>query len=388
MHALCSSLVMTLCACAQAGTHALLRKQLESVGCPLWMEPPDPDAPATPLPLAGEADAIVHVKLWLYCCDMGPDQVMFRKLVTTFVYNAGQLQELVIFLHCLFHQEELVVKTGLGIIDAWLKEVGCTWKYYAVLAKLIHIWREKAFQVFSVWQRVYTALWAVACAKTLPPKCIAGRWGSVSETERRLINNSKAPESEPCKCLSQLVHVMRVVLGGPPVDSDAPAPIQDDPDRACFTDSVIRCVRENLEDPRLEEQQAHRQRASRWGRDLVGPPGLGALGNMWFVPVVRIAKHCRDPLDKFRAFMHTRLSEQEVDSGGGHVARLVRGKSIEYVSALCTLLDDPGWLLKILEDHSPPCDRSELVTLAVTLTCHHAVGFHRRIVAVTKQSLP
>jgi hypothetical protein len=159
----------------------------------------------------------------LYSSDMGPDQKVFRKIVTGHCVQMGELYELVICTHCFFHSEELIVRTGLTLIDTWLAGV-CSqveedaeperpWKYYSTLSKAIHIWREAPRNFFKVWNRLYTALEGVAAAKALPPRCIAGRWGSITATEERLIG---PPEGDGLRRgrarLDQLVEVFKAVL--------------------------------------------------------------------------------------------------------------------------------------------------------------------------------
>ena len=82
----------------------------------------------------------------------------------------------------------LVFRSGLVLIDNWLQRVGAPFKYYSSLAKLMHIWRDNARQVFLSWLARFGAVEAVRHAKRMPPRCIAGRRGSISVVENLLLD--------------------------------------------------------------------------------------------------------------------------------------------------------------------------------------------------------
>ena len=107
------------------------------------------------------------------------------------------------------------------IIDKYLKSIDAGFRYYTMLAMIIHLWREMPKAVFVAWRRRYGAASALKHARRKPPKCIAGRWSSVSATEQRLDDAG-----------SDLAAVLRDVLEGfqplRPGDENAALPIQDD----------------------------------------------------------------------------------------------------------------------------------------------------------------
>ena len=80
--------------------------------------------------------------------------------------------------------------------------------------------------------------------------------------------------------------------------------------------------------------------------------------------------------------MQKSFTEQEVHEGGGHVARLVQGKGEALRSEFEDLLRNPGWLLKIMEEH-PAVD--DLPSLAMLLVGCNAVGFTRRVIWQTRR---
>ena len=61
-------------------------------------------------------------------------------------------------------------------------------KYYASLAKLMHIWRDNSRQVFLYWIARFGAVEAARHAKRMPPCCNSGRWGSISIVENLLLD--------------------------------------------------------------------------------------------------------------------------------------------------------------------------------------------------------
>ena len=119
-----------------------------------------------------------------------------QKLSAGMHFKTQSLYELLIFTQCLFHSEALIVKAGLVAVDRWLAHTSCKWKYYSSPSKLVHIWRDRGRQVFSTWVTSFGALSAVASARGLPPKCVAGRWGSISNTEKKLLGCADGSNSD------------------------------------------------------------------------------------------------------------------------------------------------------------------------------------------------
>jgi hypothetical protein len=81
------------------------------------------------------------------------------------------------------HIIQLTFRSGLKILDVWCKARKLKWTYYAGLTKLVHVWRDFARAIFLYVLGHNGASLAMRHAKKLPPKCIAGRWGTVYATE-------------------------------------------------------------------------------------------------------------------------------------------------------------------------------------------------------------
>ena len=82
---------------------------------------------------------------------------------------------------CFTHQYHLVVQSGLALIDDALRKIPRpTQKYFAALATVSSIWRDHASAIAKIWRERATASTG---ALRVPPRCIAGRWGSIDATE-------------------------------------------------------------------------------------------------------------------------------------------------------------------------------------------------------------
>lgn len=155
-----------------AGTLGLIRKQLASVGCPVWSEVFRPKVDGLAANNFQGAAIPRHVRLYFNTSDGGGDQVASRKSIKH--HTLDSLDEIVIDLSCLLHSIALIVKTTLLRIDACLQRSGATWKYYSSLAMLVHLWRDLSKHIFSQILKDHDAVIAVKHYRRLMPKCIAG----------------------------------------------------------------------------------------------------------------------------------------------------------------------------------------------------------------------
>ena len=89
---------------------------------------------------------------------------------------------------CLCHQYQLIVKGGLQQANDVLESWGCGVGYVASLSKIMLLWRDNARTIFTVWQTLFGPQAAWSSARKVPPKCIPGRWGSISLCESFLLS--------------------------------------------------------------------------------------------------------------------------------------------------------------------------------------------------------
>lgn len=92
---------------------------------------------------------------------------------------------------CSEHCIHLCVMGGLTQTEAILAEMDAPFKYFASSAVLANVLRDSCRDFFKAWKDTYGISEAMSCARTLFPKCIAGRWGSVHMFEQRLLKCGK-----------------------------------------------------------------------------------------------------------------------------------------------------------------------------------------------------
>ena len=147
---------------------------------------------------------------------------------------------------CLEHTGHLSVKTSMKLSDHILRTEfdQQSFTYFSALAKLINIWTDFGRAIYTTWVLLYGALEALRWARTAPPRCISGRWGSGIQAEGR--------------------------VGGTP--QDQAATVFDTVSRA--TTKGRRAEREAGRAPELDafrhdEAAAYTARQSKWWRDVL-----------------------------------------------------------------------------------------------------------------------
>lgn len=134
---------------------AVYQKQLLSIGCPGPQE----------LISAGQD---VHLRVWLLCTDMGPDQVGASKLFAASL--KGYATSWLLHSKCLLHQVHLVCKKQLELLES----------FYASIAKVVNVWRSHGNH-----KKLKESLGEAKLG--VPPRPLKGRWGSVSNAEAFLL---------------------------------------------------------------------------------------------------------------------------------------------------------------------------------------------------------
>jgi hypothetical protein len=88
----------------EAGTAALLDKQLTDVGCKLpWLSAPSPTE---------------HLIQWyMYVSDGGSDQILYRKILKKKLNTYPNV--LFVDSNCYMHLYQLCFKSGIRIVDHW-----------------------------------------------------------------------------------------------------------------------------------------------------------------------------------------------------------------------------------------------------------------------------
>ena len=140
----------------EAGTYGLLRKQLESLNCPVWSETHTMGRFMNPKWHYKGGPTLARV--YCYCSDGGPDQVLYKKVRQSHFAAQKIVNENEIFTPCLLHSNQLIYKGGLIVVDRWLEDYGACFRYFAALAKLVHLRRELCRRVFLIWVRLFGAV--------------------------------------------------------------------------------------------------------------------------------------------------------------------------------------------------------------------------------------
>jgi hypothetical protein len=133
--------------------------------------------------------------------DEGPDQQCLRRQLH--VQYRLDPSVIVVDVSCVLHSGARIYKHHLDLVDSWLSRHGRPWKFYSSLAKLMLIWREKARLVFLVWASLFQH--KAARYARLPPKCIAGRWGRISEVQRLNSNENMGGPSKYTSLSASLI---------------------------------------------------------------------------------------------------------------------------------------------------------------------------------------
>ena len=161
------------------GTHAMITNQCQSLGVPSWTE-------------EGLGN---QLRVFCYTSDGGPDQKKCKDILRT---QTEHLKPTLFFtMNCLQHSNALITKGNLRILDEWSKRVRASGTdtgftgYFGAVAKLVHVWRDGVQQVWQLSTRMFGNLIAQTHFKKLPPKCIAGRWGSLSLSETFILSSGK-----------------------------------------------------------------------------------------------------------------------------------------------------------------------------------------------------
>ena len=191
---------------------------------------------------------------------------------------------------------------------------------------------------------------ALEKAKRLPERCVSGRWGSVSSTERRLL------ECGP----QQLKTVFHTVLNKLINDDDDGVPLPDG----------------ETADMRAEGQEHYRKQMGRWRRDV--HQALVDDSDLVFT-VINAMNEARAPLLHLLLFLQKgRKADDFAERAehGGMLALLVSGKAAEIAAEFCAVMatEQPD-----APQGHPEHDDYALAGFSTLAILNNAAGFHRRI---------
>lgn len=222
----------------------------------------------TSTPRCGELPS-THLEILGSCTDAGPDQLLARKTIGAYVESCMNI--LWFDSNCLIHQYHLIVRQGLAIVDEALvtihQENPTTIKgYFSSLAKTTNTWRANALAISSEWSNQHPEL--SAKGRKMPPQCIAGRFGSIDNTEAHFIDLG---QQRTTKCLETTLQLRLATKATKrkrtQPEQDHAKPVEnkaDDGDGNAGNAELVAL----LSDP-LDEVKAYRAKMSKWKQGTV-----------------------------------------------------------------------------------------------------------------------
>ncbi len=210
--------------------------------------------------------------------------------------------------NCFQHQYALMVLDGIKTANAFLHTIA-GFAYHPTPTKLLHLWREKAVQVYQTYCKLFGSdPTKYEFASRVPPKCISGRWGFISRCERYVLSGSAA----------DLRRVREEVFTEDEKKNKGKK-------RKADLDTEVQA----------ESTEAYKEQMGRWAADV----RIGVASNDFFY-VMMILRRCREPLDHFHLYLQRRHSEDRLEPTT--LAKLVWGKAQDIhsdLAALCNLGD-------------------------------------------------
>ena len=297
---------------------------------------------------------------------------------------------------CWKHAAHLIVKSGLNSCDEFLKDQGRPWRYFATMAKTANLWRANVKAVFTAFTKdaEYGAQGAMAHAKRVPGRVIAGRWGSIEEFEQLLVNIGNGLSRVFTTAFRKKNAVGGEGGGG---DQDNPgghgdggagssrkrrrrgSQQQQERQERQGGDGDAGATAADPDEVRLQEIQAYRERLGRWAREV-----SEALNDELFWQVLMIENKVRSPIAHHFRYHNKLLQPSEVLQGGTVATRLICYKIEEIAAEFDTLLTDASW--EDAFDDLPLPMACALKEFANKQILHYASAYHRRIVAPTRKS--
>ena len=358
----------------------LLLKQLQSLGCPTWRDHGH---------LHCESFAL---RIYCYVSDSGSDQVRFGKLLLN--DTAEEDFTLCVVSKCFMHVTQLIYKSGLLMLDRWCKSTQRSWNYYAALAIISNTWRDVARDVFVLLESEFGAESALSIGGHMPPKCIAGRWGTVfasatsiqsggSRLQRALslalsrrIGTTASRDAEErrkkarAKAKSAAAALQSAAVLHPAVNEGGER--EGDREGDHYDQNAI-------VDPCETSTEEHRRKMGKWRQYA-----YDAIQDEVFWILLDIVVESHLVLEHVMAFQSKKLTTAETATQGQCIAQLVAGKAELLIAEFSDFFQPQhlGWAAFVCQRAPTEEMASNLLAVAVGLHCHHCAAFDRRVVRV------
>ena len=322
-----------------AETYELVSREMRSVGAHVWSDVAADVA-------SGKLQSSELDIAYIINTDAGPDEIGFRNSVCAEVENVDCIT--VWQVNCFKHQYQLIVADGLSLVDSFL--AACNLKYFTSLAKLSLCWRADARPFFSTWEHLFGDSSALHCAKTLPPKAVSGRWGSVAEQAAYHLRAQ----------LRRVGLVAREVWRQRSNSKRKPA------------------ARDAIDDEAGLATEHYREKVGRWRQDVLHICEVPILS-----ATIAVMHHCRGPLTHF----YNLLGAPSKD-GGTKLYELIGGRANDFLAEFHRVVDDDEfWTQIACTDGLEPHQLESLRELGCDVASVYAAAFRCRICDVV-WSLP
>ena len=318
-------------------------KACKSIGCPTYesflVEPFKNSA------------GIDHVHFQMLTTDDGSNEKHGRKLTT--VVTAEIPNFISLDSNCMEHQDHLIVLAGLTLCDEMLKAHKREWKYFSLLAIFAHVVRELAKSVFVYWTHMFGSRSALDVVKKLFPRPDSGRWGCIHELEKRMLAAG----------VSRLYTVLMWVLK---------EKMDVKTTRRATTPSSGAMAVNTLA---LEQMKEHTERVGKYRAYVIK-----WMDDPLLEKIVQVNQRLREPIIHLSTFLKKKLTDDDIDKYGNHLAQVVNFKADDIKQDLVNLLNDRAYWRKLCkDDRLNNTDAEWLIAYASRLNLLFISEFDRRI---------
>ena len=307
----------------------MLQHQAGSVGCPGWAaevqrlgEAPTVDDAGRNLPtLYGRlqhqhvvdkrrADAPPRqVAAYIQCTDAGSEQLFSRRLICRetmpclYVWHLDG--------NCFQHQQHLAFKRGLEVSEYVLStRFGSPTKCDSSLAKTCNVWRTHGKNIYMHWVAEFGSVETLHATKTLPRRCLTGRWGSQYDCEEKVLSVNRD-------------HLLLVLK------------------KSVAIESKPRRRQGGMHALGDEEAEEYFAKTTKWNADV-----LAAVADTAWHFTMRLSHRARRPLRHFYLSLqkHAELKDDSMDQDNvGYMAHLVWGRADAPALEFSALLRHERW---------------------------------------------
>lgn len=228
------------------------------------------------------------------------------------------------------------------------------------------LWRERCRDIYEAWQLKYGFAEAWQYARCVPPKCIRGRWGAISNCQKYLL---AAPPNHVTQILFDVLH--KIAEGAGEEDDAQGKGKQKGKRKSAARPKAAASAPGGAEDPNYEESTEYSKKLGKWAKDVIK-----AIKDPKWWAMVRLTKKVREPLDHF---IHYLMKKAKPDMPVQPIARLIWYKSKQILDELEQTCDNEQWEEWINPELVDPSLVDQCRSIAFTLATRNQADYHIRI---------